>query len=122
MKRRTKVIVIGLLSLALILICTAIVIAITNNMAIYKTINNTNGTASKYSFNSDNYEAKSYSSSFTNKYGTSTTKCAHIGCANYIASSGDTNCCTYHSRRCLSCSCYIDEDATYCMSCIKKAF
>ena len=59
--------------------------------------------------------------SFTNKYGTSTTKCAHHGCNNYIASSGDTNCCTIHSRKCLECGKYIDEDATYCMDCIKKA-
>lgn len=30
---------------------------------------------------------------FTNDYGTRTTICAHKGCTNYIASSGDTNCC-----------------------------
>ena len=60
-------------------------------------------------------------SSFTNQYGTPTTKCAHAGCNNYIASSGDTNCCTTHSRRCLECGKYIDEDATYCMDCIRKA-
>ena len=59
--------------------------------------------------------------SFTNKYGTSTTKCAHPGCSNYIASSGDTNCCVIHSRKCLECGKYIDEDATYCMDCIQKA-
>ena len=61
------------------------------------------------------------SSSFTNKYGTPTTLCAHSGCSNYIASSGDTNCCTTHSRKCLECGKYIDEDATYCMDCLKKA-
>lgn len=61
-------------------------------------------------------------SSFTNKYGTPTTKCAHLGCNNYIASSGDTNCCTIHSNRCLECGKYIDEDAAYCMDCIQKAF
>ena len=44
----------------------------------------------------------SSSTSFTNKYGTPTTLCAHTGCNNYIASSGDTNCCTVHSNRCLS--------------------
>ena len=54
---------------------------------------------------------------FTNQYGTSTTKCAHAGCNNYIASSGDTNCCTIHSRKCLNCGKYIDEDALYCISC-----
>ena len=59
--------------------------------------------------------------SFTNKYGTRTTICAHPGCNNYIASSGDTNCCVLHSRNCLECGKYIDEDATYCMDCIKKA-
>lgn len=59
--------------------------------------------------------------SFTNQYGTSTTKCAHSGCDNYIASSGDTNCCTVHSNRCLECSKYIDGDAMYCMDCLTKA-
>ena len=58
---------------------------------------------------------------FTNKFGTRTTKCAHPGCDNYIASSGDTNCCTIHSRTCAECGKYIDEDATYCMDCLKKA-
>ena len=61
------------------------------------------------------------SSSFTNKYGTSTTKCYVSGCNNYIASSGDTNCCVTHSNKCLNCHCYIDGDATYCMSCIYGA-
>ena len=59
--------------------------------------------------------------SFTNKYGTPTTKCAHPGCSNYIASSGDTNCCTTHSKRCIECGKYVDEDATWCMDCIKNA-
>ena len=58
---------------------------------------------------------------FTNAYGSATTKCAHPGCNNLIASSGDTNCCTTHSKKCLECGKYIDEDATYCMSCIEKA-
>lgn len=58
------------------------------------------------------------SANFTNKYGTPTTLCAHAGCNNYIASSGDTNCCTVHSNRCLNCNKYIDEDAVYCMSCL----
>ena len=57
-------------------------------------------------------------SSFRNKYGTPTTYCAHSGCTKYIASSGDTNCCTTHSNRCLECRCYIDEDAMYCMDCL----
>ena len=62
----------------------------------------------------------SYSTSFTNKYGTPTTRCSVMGCDKYIASSGDTNCCTSHSNRCLECGCYIDGDATFCMSCLMK--
>ncbi len=65
--------------------------------------------------------SSSSGSSFTNSYGTSTTKCAHKGCNNYIASSGNTNCCETHSHKCLECGKYIDEDAMYCMSCLKKA-
>ena len=61
------------------------------------------------------------SGSFTNKYGSSSTTCAVSGCSNKIASSGDTNCCTSHSNKCLECRCYIDRDAMYCMSCLKKA-
>lgn len=60
-------------------------------------------------------------SSFTNKFGTPTTRCTHPGCNNYIASSGDTNCCVKHSNKCASCGCYIDEDASFCMDCIEKA-
>ncbi len=60
-------------------------------------------------------------STFTNAYGTSTTKCAHPGCNNYIAPSGDTNCCTTHSKKCLNCGKYIDEDAMYCMDCISHS-
>ncbi len=73
--------------------------------------------------------SKSYSSSgtaktassFTNKYGTPTTKCAKPGCNNYIASSGDTCYCPTHSNRCLECNKYIDGDAMYCLDCIAKA-
>lgn len=65
---------------------------------------------------------ESSSGSFTNEYGTSTTKCAHAGCNNYIASSGDTSYCVKHSRHCLACGKYIDEDAMYCMDCILKAY
>ena len=64
---------------------------------------------------------KEDTSSFTNKYGTPTTKCAHPGCNNYIAPSGDTNCCVTHSNRCADCGKYIDEDATYCMDCLTNA-
>ena len=59
--------------------------------------------------------------SFTNESGTPTTKCAHTGCSNYIASSGDTYYCEAHSNRCLQCGKYIDEDALYCVSCIIDA-
>ena len=68
-----------------------------------------------------NSTSGSSSSSFTNEYGTPTTKCAHSGCSNFIASSGDTNCCTLHSNRCAECGKYIDEDATWCMDCLAKA-
>ena len=64
---------------------------------------------------------KSSDGKFTNKYGTPTTKCARSGCNEYIASSGDTNCCRTHSNRCGNCNCYIDGDAMYCMRCIKAA-
>lgn len=60
-------------------------------------------------------------SSFTNKYGTNTTKCYVSGCSNYIANSGDTNCCEEHSNRCGECNCYIDGDAMFCMSCLETA-
>ena len=76
---------------------------------------------SSYSYEESSKSSKSsYSTSFTNKYGTSTTKCAHPGCDNYIASSGDTNCCTVHSNRCLNCRKYIDEDATCCIDCLTE--
>lgn len=64
-----------------------------------------------YSYSYDDY------SSFSNKYGSSTTICAEVGCNNYIASSGDTNCCVSHSNKCPECGCYIDGDAIYCIDC-----
>jgi len=69
----------------------------------------------------NNSSSSKISTPFTNAYGTSTTRCAVSGCGNYIASSGDTNCCTSHSNRCLECRKYIDGDAMYCMSCIASA-
>ena len=69
-------------------------------------------------YSSSTYKKSSSQSKFTNKYGTPTTKCAHPGCDRYIASSGDTNCCTVHSNRCAQCGKYIDEDALFCMDCI----
>ena len=71
-------------------------------------------------FSSDSTSSNS-NSGFTNKFGTPTTKCAHSGCNNFIASSGDTNCCEEHSNKCADCGKYIDEDAMYCMDCLKKA-
>ena len=58
---------------------------------------------------------------FTNQYGTPQTICAHSGCNRTIASSGDTNCCTVHSAKCLNCGKYIDEDAVFCMDCLTKS-
>ena len=60
-------------------------------------------------------------SSFTNRYGTPDTKCAYSGCSNTIASSGDTAYCAKHSNKCLYCKKYIDNDASVCMDCIRKA-
>lgn len=74
-------------------------------------------TSSKSSKSSANNKSANI---FSNKFGTATTKCAHSGCDNYIASSGDTNCCSTHSNRCLECNKYIDEDALYCMDCLSK--
>ena len=60
---------------------------------------------------------KTPSGPFTNAFGSPTTICAHPGCNNYIASSGDTNCCTVHSSKCLTCGKYIDEGTSYCTNC-----
>ena len=70
----------------------------------------------------DSYSSDSSYSSFTNKYGTPTTKCVQSGCNEYIASSGDTNCCVAHSNNCRKCGDYIDGDAMFCMSCLEDAF
>lgn len=107
--------------LPMILACIALILTIT---LVKNVIDNDDATETNSSSKVSTYSSYDYSksySSFTNKYGTSTTKCAHSGCSNYIASSGDTNCCTTHSRKCLECYCYIDEDATWCMSCITNA-
>ena len=66
----------------------------------------------------NNIAHSSNSGIFTNSYGSATTKCAHNGCYNTIASSGDTNCCIVHSNKCLNCGKYIDEDALFCMDCL----
>ena len=78
----------------------------------------TDSTPNSTDNNNNNYSTKPITTPFTNKYGTATTYCVQNGCNNYIASSGDTNCCTKHSARCLNCNCYIDGDAMYCMSCM----
>ena len=67
------------------------------------------------------YQKNEDDNSFSNAYGTSTTICAHDGCTNYVASTGDTNCCVMHSNRCAECGKYIDEDAIFCASCIRKS-
>lgn len=77
-------------------------------------VNDNSESKKKYNY-SNNYN------NFSNKYGSKSTKCAKSGCNNYIASSGDSAYCTTHSKKCLECHCYIDEDALYCMSCLKKA-
>ncbi len=77
--------------------------------------------SSSSSSKSSSSSSSSQTVNFTNEYGTATTICAHTGCNNYIASSGDTNCCTEHSNKCLKCGKYIDEDATYCMDCLSSS-
>lgn len=59
-------------------------------------------------------------STFTNAFGTPTTRCAQLGCSNYICSSGDTAYCPYHSNKCHECKKYIDGDAWLCMDCIER--
>ena len=74
--------------------------------------------------NNNNYEESHQeeivSIPFTNKYGTSTTKCHHNDCNNYIARSGDTWDCEKHANNCLNCGKYIDCDAMYCMDCLSS--
>lgn len=109
------------------LIVVIILIASSSNNHTYKSSNSTSYgssyTGKTYSSYSSGTKSSGNSTTpFTNKYGTRTTKCAHKGCNNYIASSGDTNCCTVHSNKCLNCGKYIDEDAMYCMDCLTDYF
>ena len=53
--------------------------------------------------------------------GSSGKKCAKSGCSSKAVTTGDSIYCAKHSNRCLNCSCYIDGDAMYCMSCIRQA-
>lgn len=100
--------------LSVVIFIIVLVVILTTCTGKKKTNSYSSGSKSGGSYNS------SSSGSFTNKYGTPTTKCAHKGCNNYIASSGDTNCCTVHSRRCGECGKYIDEDALFCIDCLSK--
>ncbi len=119
MKRKN---VIAIASAILVMVFAACLSACGGSAAPRPTTPYTSSGSSIVSGNtSSSGSSASSSSSFKNEYGTPTTKCAHPGCTNYIASSGDTNCCETHSNRCLECKKYIDEDATYCMSCLTKA-
>ena len=99
----------------------ALILSLSMLLMLFACGSGNSSTSTTRSSTASSGSAKSSSVSFTNKYGTATTKCAHSGCSNYIASSGDTNCCKVHSNKCLECGKYIDEDATYCMSCLSKA-
>ena len=92
-------------------------------LAVFSSCSGVSNTSRSNSSSENSYYSNdnTYSTAFTNKYGTPTTKCAHSGCSNYIASSGDTKNCAVHSNRCKECSCFIDEDATWCMDCLMKA-
>ena len=110
------------------LLCIAIIFTLSlsgcSNKSDSKTSSYKSSSSESSYFSSKSHSStysNSKSSNFTNAFGTPTTKCAHVGCNNYIASSGDTNCCTVHSNKCLECNKYIDEDAMYCISCLKKA-
>ena len=75
----------------------------TNSLTETETVRETEATKGTYSLSTNSTEAsvisesknrepqKTQATTFTNAYGTSTTKCAHSGCNNYIASSGDTS-------------------------------
>lgn len=86
--------------LLLIVSCASNESAPVKEMRPTPTASSSMSTTSPPKATTDNYNSNSYksSSSFSNKYGTQTTKCNHSGCNNYIATSGDTNCCTVHSK------------------------
>ncbi len=104
-------------------LCTVILFlcACSADTAQTTTTTTTAAAATHNSGGSSSGRSSSETSGFSNSFGTPNTKCAHPGCDNYIASSGDTNCCVTHSNRCLECGKYIDEDAMYCMSCLSSA-
>lgn len=106
----------------ILLICFAL--AACSQQDTGKSTDNTTTATEATSEETTSVKSSTYTSttkSFSNKYGSSTTKCVVSGCNNYIASSGDTNCCTAHSNKCLNCKKYIDGDAMYCMDCIYSA-
>jgi uncharacterized protein with FMN-binding domain len=98
-----------------------LLIQFNSNLSIFYKKSSDSSSVSTSSPSTSTKSSSSSSTAFTNKYGTATTKCAHSGCNNYIASSGDTNACEKHSNKCLNCGKYIDEDAMYCMDCLTKA-
>ena len=57
------------------------------------------------------------SEEFTNKLGTADTVCAHTGCKELIAPSGETLNCIKHSSTCSVCGCYISEGESMCSQC-----
>ncbi len=140
MKKRIKDIIkenLFILCPILVILVLVLILIINNNYApknnqVNKNVTTSSTYTSQKSYSNTNKQSsvdtasttKYYSSytSFSNKYGTPTTICAHSGCDRYIASTGDTNCCSIHSNKCSSCGCYIDEDAMYCIDCIKKAY
>lgn len=57
---------------------------------------------------------------FTNRQGREETVCAHEGCKNTVARSGDTAFCEEHSARCRDCGCYIGEGEKLCADCLYR--
>ncbi|MBT9774928.1 hypothetical protein GPL15_00195 [Clostridium sp. MCC353] len=48
-------------------------------------------------------------------------QCLHSDCSKLAVTTGDSRYCDVHSNKCGECSCYIDEDAMFCLNCIVKA-
>lgn len=120
MKNKVTIIYLTLF-LALLVFVISIFTECSDNSNGNSYINNSNNYSTDNNYNYGGSGGQSVST-FTNKYGTRTTKCVKTGCNNYIASSGDTNCCVTHSNRCGECRCYIDGDAMYCMDCLTGYF
>ena len=118
-RKNTKLFIFGGVATGVIVLLSIVLISNYQSNQAIKEWSTTQ--ASELKNTSSYYYSGGSSGVFTNKYGTSSTICAHSGCSKYIASSGDTNCCPIHSRRCLECNCYIDEDAMFCMECLQNA-